>query len=71
MLYSHGPLSHAGTARGGKSDGSAIESVTDRGHGKSRDANGICPAIVATETIYTLIVTLSCDQVCNDFQLLL
>ncbi|PCR88996.1 hypothetical protein CP557_21245 [Natrinema ejinorense] len=28
-------------------------------------------AIVATETIYTLIATLSCDQVCNDFQLLL
>ncbi len=27
--------------------------------------------IVATETIYTLIATPSCDQVCNDFQLLL
>ncbi|AFO56690.1 hypothetical protein NJ7G_1443 [Natrinema sp. J7-2] len=28
-------------------------------------------SIVAIETIYTLIATLSCDQVCNDIQLLL
>ncbi|AFO58866.1 hypothetical protein NJ7G_3650 [Natrinema sp. J7-2] len=28
-------------------------------------------AIVAIETIYTLIATLSCDQVCTDGQLLL
>ncbi len=27
--------------------------------------------IVATETIYTLIAQLSCDQVCSDFQWLL
>lgn len=44
MLYSYGPLSHAGTAKGGKPDGAAVGSVNDRDHGKSRDANSICPA---------------------------
>ncbi len=33
-----------------------------------RDCRPAGTAIVATETIYTLIAQLSCDQVCSDFQ---
>lgn len=53
-----------------------------RTHHSARQDGASCPrkllmptypdrAIVATETIYILIATLSCDQLCNDVQWLL